>query len=87
MSGVCSGYLCARGSSEGPLFKFADRKVLSRPERVRSALLLTGVDQNKYCSHSFKIGAASANGVENCVIKMLGRWKVRSIPLLRQDTL
>ncbi len=49
------GYLWA-------LFRFSDGKVLSRPhfvERVRSALRLAGVDQAKYCSHSFRIGAAA----------------------------
>ncbi len=75
------GYLCARGSSAGALFRFSDGKVLSRPrfvERVRSALRLAGVDQAKYCSHSFRIGAATtvaAKGVEDCVIKTLGRWE------------
>ncbi len=52
------GYLCARGSSAGALFRFGDGKVLFRPrfvERVRAALRLAGVDQAKYCSHSFRI--------------------------------
>ena len=75
------GYLCTRGSSAGALFRFGDGKVLSRPrfvERVRAALRLAGVDQAKYCSHSFRIGAATtaaAKGVEDCVIKTLGRWE------------
>ncbi len=67
----------------GALFRFSNGKVLSRPrfvERVRSALRLAGVNQAKYCSHmySFRIGAATtaaAKGVEDCVIKTLGRWE------------
>ena len=37
-----------------------------------------GVDQSKYCGHSFRIGAATTaatKGVEDCIIKILGRWK------------
>ncbi len=74
-------FLCARRYSRGPLFAFEDGKVLSRPrfvDRVRSALRLAGVDQTKYSSHSFRIGAATtaaAKGGEDCVIKTLGRWE------------
>ena len=37
-----------------------------------------GFDQSKYCGHHFRIGAATtaaAKGVEDCVIKTLGRWE------------
>ncbi len=68
-------YLCARGSSQGPLFVFADGKLLSRSrfvDRLRIGLREAGID---YCSHSFRIGAAAKKGVEDCVIKTLGRWE------------
>ena len=74
-------YLKARGSHAGPLFIFADGRPLTRQrfvDNVRSALSAAGVDQSKYCSHSFQISAASAaaaRGVEDCIIKTLGRWE------------
>ena len=74
-------YLRVRGSRPGPLFVFVDRRVLSRQrfvDAVCSALEKAGFDQAKYCSHSFRIGAASAaaaKGIEDCVIKTLGRWE------------
>ena len=69
-------YLKARGSRVGPLFVFADGRLLTRQrfiDRVRSALGAAGIDQSKYCSHNFRIGAA--RGIEDCVIKTLGRWE------------
>ena len=47
-------------------------------EIVREALRRTGIDQQKYCGHSFRIGAATTaatKGVEDSVIKTLGRWE------------
>ena len=74
-------YLCARGPTPGPLFTFADGRMLTRArfvERVRDGLSAAGVDQAKYCGHSFRIGAATTaakKGVEDCIIKILGRWE------------
>lgn len=74
-------YLLCRGSGPGPLFKFASGQYLTRKrfvESVRTALAKTDVDQRKYCGHSFRIGAATtaaAKGVEDSVIKTLGRWE------------
>ncbi len=48
-------YLCARGSSQGPLFVFADGKLLSRSQfvdRLRKGLREAGIDPTTYCSHS-----------------------------------
>ena len=74
-------YLRAWGSHAGPLFVFADGRPLTRQrfvDKVRRALSAAGVDQSKYCSHSFWIGAvsaAAARGVKDCIIKTLGRWE------------
>ena len=75
------GYLETRGSTPGPLFVFADGRLLTQQrfvDRVREALRKEGVDHSKYCGHSFRIGAATtaaAKGVEDCIIKTLGRWE------------
>ncbi len=75
------GYLVARGSQPGPLFVFQDGRFLTRKRlvsEVREALQTAGLDQSLYCGHSFRIGAATtaaARGVEDCVIKTLGRWR------------
>lgn len=74
-------YLVVRGKSEGPLFVFADGKFLTRQRfvtGVREALQKAGIDHSKYCGHSFRIGAATtaaANGMEDSIIKTLGRWR------------
>lgn len=47
-------------------------------DAIRTALNSAGVDQQKYCGHSFRIGAATtaaARGIEDSVIKTLGRWE------------
>ena len=49
-------YLCVRGMSPGPLFLFSDRRVLTRQRFVVvvwDALIKAGLDQDKYCGHSF----------------------------------
>ena len=80
-------YLVARGSNPGPLFQFKDGRVLTRQRFVRAvkeALQQAGVEQSKYNGHSLRIGAATtaaANGLEDSIIKTLGRWK--SVAYLR----
>ena len=74
-------FLLCRGSAPGPLFRFASGEYLTRKrfvELVRAALTRAGVDQSKYCGHSFRIGAATtaaAQGIEDSIIKTLGRWE------------
>ena len=74
-------YLEKRGTAPGPLFKFEDGRTLTRTrfvEWVRKGLVKVGVDSSKYCSHSFRIGAATAAakaGIDDSVIKTLGRWE------------
>ena len=50
-------YLVVRGSAPGPLFSFADGRLLTRSrfvEKVRDGLKRAGIDQTKYCGHSFR---------------------------------
>lgn len=75
-------YLAVRHPGEdGPLFKFADGKPLTRDRfvvNIREALVAAGVDPAPYSGHSFRIGAATTaakKGVGDAAIKMLGRWK------------
>ena len=45
---------------------------------VRGALHKAVVDQSKYCSHRFQIGAAItvvARGMEDSIINALGSWQ------------
>ena len=70
------GYLQVRGMDPGPLFRYQDGRGLTRvrfAEAVRAALKAAGVDQP-----TIRIGAATtaaAKGVEDSVIKTLGRWE------------
>ena len=74
-------YLAVRGMEPGPLFRFWDGRYLTRQRfstAVRDNLSRAGVDQTRYCTHSFRIGAATtaaARGIEDAVIKTLGRWE------------
>lgn len=75
------GYLAVRPPSSGPLFVFHDGSTLSRPRLVRSlrqVLHAAGVDDARFNGHSFRIGAATTAaraGLNDSLIKMLGRWK------------
>jgi len=45
---------------------------------VRDALSVLGYDSTSYAGHSFRIGAATAaaeRGIEDSIIKILGRWE------------
>ncbi len=74
-------YLLERGWGAGPLFIFKDGRFLTRQRLVgaiREALQAAGMDPRKFGGHSFRIGAATtaaAVGMEDAVIKTLGRWR------------
>jgi len=74
-------YIAVRPPSVGPLFIFKDGKPLTRERlvsAVRQALTQAGIPTTGYSGHSFRIGAATAAaqaGIEDSVIKMLGRWE------------
>ena len=71
-------YLTVRGDGEGPLFKFADGRSLTKEcftSRIREALSTLGLYSANYAGHSFWIGAATTAaqvGLEDSTIKTLG---------------
>lgn len=73
-------YLAIRGTTAGPLFRFANGTPLTRDafvKEVRRALTAAGIDADVYSGHSFRIGAATvaaAVGIEDSTIMTLGRW-------------
>lgn len=74
-------YLTVRGMSPGPLFQFQDGRFLTKDlliAKVRDGLDALGLDSKDYAGHSFRIGAATTAaeaGVEDSMIKTLGRWE------------
>lgn len=79
--GAVAAYMAVRGRSAGPFFRFRDGTPLSRVllvKRLREALQPSGRDVSQYSGHSFRIGAATtaaAVGVEESLVKTLGRWQ------------
>lgn len=76
-----SAYLATRDHDPGPFFRFASGAALTRDalvKHLRSALSHFDVDVSQYSGHSFRIGAATAAaavGLEDSLIKTLGRWQ------------
>ena len=74
-------YMAMRQQGEGPLFQFRDGRPLTRERfvaKVWEVLQDIGIDQTKYCGHSFRIGAATTaarKGIQDSLIKTLGRWE------------
>ena len=74
-------YLALRGKEPGPLFKMSDGRFLTKQifiAKVRAALSVLGYDCSSYAGHSFRIGAATTAaecGIEDSLIKILGRWE------------
>ena len=75
-------YIAVRPHCTGPLFVFQDGAFLTREKLVAAvqlALQRAGVASENYTGHSFHIGAATAAaqaGLEDSVIKTLGRWEL-----------
>lgn len=73
-------YLRWRGPSQGALFINEDNTPLTKQQLSRlleSSLRKASIDPTHYKGHSFRIGAAttaSAHGIADSTIKMLGRW-------------
>ena len=71
-------YLTVRRDGEGPLFKFADRRYLTKERftrRIREALAALGPCSEDYAGHSFRIGMATTAaqvGLEDSTIRTLG---------------
>lgn len=70
--------------SEAPLFVDSMNNASSRQKFImylREILCRLGYKENDYCGHSFCIGAAitaAAVGIEDHLIKVLGRWNSSS---------
>ena len=72
-------YLVIRRMTSGPLFRFQDGRFLTKQlfiDKVRLGLDTLGKNSKDYAGHSSRIGVATTaakRGVENSLIKMLGR--------------
>ena len=74
-------YLAIRGSTPGSLFSLKDGTPLTRVQfktLLSATLKRAGLDDTKYNTHSFRIGAATSAkmaGITDLHIQKLGRWK------------
>ena len=74
-------YLRVRGKTPGPVFRQRDGRPLVKGEFVRwvqQALQQLGLEERGFTGHSFRVGAATtaaAKGMEDSVIKAMGRWE------------
>lgn len=69
-------YLAVRPEGQGPLFKFANGRPLSRQSLVIKCT--AAADPTAYSGHSFRVGTATAAhnaGMEDSCIRLLGRWE------------
>ena len=77
---VLLNYLAIGPTQDGPLFVLEDSRFRLKDllvQRVCLALSAQGVDSSSYSGHSFRISAATtvaACGIEDSLIKVLGRW-------------
>ena len=83
-------YRVRRGPCSGPFFRFSDRRLLTRARfvtQLKEALTTMGVDERNYSGHSSRIGAATtaaACGIQDSLIKTLGRWESAAYTLYIQ---
>ena len=74
-------FMAKRPAIPGPLFIFRDGTFLTRDKLVhaiKQTLSSASMEVKGYSGHSFRIGAATtaaAKGIEDSIIKMLGRWE------------
>lgn len=74
-------YMVVSGSAPGPLFIWENGQYLTRDRFVvelRAALTAQGFPAKDYAGYSFRIGAATTaahRGVQDSLIKTLGRWE------------
>ena len=74
-------FMVERDSTEGPLFTWSNGRYLTWHRfvtEVRKALSSVGIQAENYAGYSFRIGAASTaaeKGVQDSLIKTLGRWQ------------
>ena len=74
-------YIVVRGSKAGPPFVWQDGKYLTRVsfvKEVRAALTVAGFNAADFTGHSFRIDVAttaSTCGIQDSLIKTLGRWE------------
>ena len=63
-------YLLTKTTTEGPLFRFKDGHSLTRQcveeVAVKEVLQKVGIDQSRYCGHSYRIGAAMMAAKREC---------------------
>jgi len=67
-----------RGPSGGALFCFQRGGPLTRAKlvvKLREILSEVGIDCSKHYGHSFRIGTATTAGVQDSLIKTMGRWE------------
>ena len=73
--------MIARGTEPGQYFIRADGRYLTRGYfvvAIRTAITVAGLTAKNYAGHSFHIGAATTaaqQGVQDSLIKTLGRWQ------------
>ena len=73
--------VAVRGKESGPLFIRESGKFLIRAtfvDSLRDVLSTAGLVSSDYAGHSFHIGAATTatqNGMQDALIKTLGRWE------------
>ena len=81
--GALLAFMAVRPAGQGPLFVYVDGTPLTRVETVRCTLQQSGISPAGYSGHSFRIGAATTAaqaGLEDSVVKMVGRWEYIQIP-------